>query len=358
MHKSLTLKLATVIFLIGMLVSACSSLGEPTPTEVEIEIGPPESTEALTPLPTQTLRSSPTITETPPEPTLAPSPTNTLDPYHAHIAAAQEFTAKGENDSAIAEFTAAIQLDPANPLGFFERGRAYTSMGKFDEAIQDLNFAVNYDPNYAEAYNARGVAWANKGQKSQALKDFESAIELKPDMAAVYTNRGTVYIISNDYANAFLDFSKAIELLPNDPESYFNRGQAYLTAIQISSDDSYADYCIADLNQAIAMAPEASDFYFTRAMCYLVKEEFVKANLDLTQTITQDPKNAKAYLFRATLYPDYGTLDQALADVNKVLELATDSELIAQAKQMLVDIPKLPTNTPTSASTAESTATP
>ena len=86
MFRSLSLKLVAVIMLIGALLSACSTIGEPAPTEVEIEIGLAKSTEALSPLPTQTLRPSPTITETPPEPTMAPSPTNTLDPYHTLIA--------------------------------------------------------------------------------------------------------------------------------------------------------------------------------------------------------------------------------------------------------------------------------
>ena len=168
----------------------------------------------------------------------------------------------------------------------------------------------------------------------------------------------TVYIISNEYESAFLDFSKAIEYAPNDPESYFNRGQAYLTAIQISGDTTYGEYCIADLNQAIAIAPEIAEFYFTRAMCYMIKGEFEKTDIDLTQTITMDPENAKAYLFRATLYPDYGTMEDALADVNKALEVATDAELITQAKQMLIDIPKLPTITPTVEGSVEATATP
>ena len=72
------------------------------------------------------------------------------------------------------------------------------------------------------------------------------------------------------------------------------------------------------------------------------------AYADLSQTISLDPSNAKAYLFRASMYPDYPnvTMEQALADARKVLELSTDTDLVATAKQMLDEIPKLPTPTP------------
>ena len=56
MFRSLTIKTVSLLILFGLLVSACSSITEPTPTEVEVEIGPPELTAEVTPQPTQTLR--------------------------------------------------------------------------------------------------------------------------------------------------------------------------------------------------------------------------------------------------------------------------------------------------------------
>jgi Tfp pilus assembly protein PilF len=78
----------------------------------------------------------------------------------------------------------------------------------------------------------------------------------------------------------------------------------------------------------------------------MYKNELSKAYEDFTQAITIDPENYKALLYRASLYPNFGTMEQALEDAKKVSENSTDPELKQQAQQMLTAIPTLPTLTP------------
>ena len=47
------------------------------------------------------------------------------------------------------------------------------------------------------------------------------------------------------------------------------------------------------------------------------------------------------------MYPTYGTLDQAMADLNKVLELSQEQDLRSTAQKMIEELPTLPTLTPT-----------
>ena len=58
------------------------------------------------------------------------------------------------------------------------RGNAYASKGEFDTAIKDYTKAIELNPNYAEAYYNRGNAYYKKGEFDTAIKDYTKAIEL------------------------------------------------------------------------------------------------------------------------------------------------------------------------------------
>src|SRR5262245_60141239 len=65
---------------------------------------------------------------------------------------------KRDYDGAIAEYSEAIRLIPANALAFFGRGLAYGRKGDHDRAIADYSEASRLDPKYAHALNNRAIA--------------------------------------------------------------------------------------------------------------------------------------------------------------------------------------------------------
>jgi tetratricopeptide (TPR) repeat protein len=347
--KAMKTRLAIVLILASLLISACSGGFGPKPTEKEIVIDPNEgrTEEVSAPISTPTLRPTPTFT---PEPTAgqtqAPTPTNTLNPYDTLIFEGTQLRVEEQFDSAIAKFAEAIQTDPTNPQAYIERGITNSSSGKPDEAIADFNFAINYDPASAQAYNARGVAWAQKEQLEQAIKDYVKAIELQPDFAKAYSNRAIAYMLQSKFEDGLADFSKVIEITPDNPEAYFNRGQAYITAMNQQLNDSYIELCIADFTQVLAFQPEDPESLFSRGLCQSFKTNFVRSMEDYTAAIALDAEQARYYLYRALLYPDIGSQEQAMADAQKVLDLSQDPEMRQVAEQLLRELPLTPTPTP------------
>jgi tetratricopeptide (TPR) repeat protein len=59
------------------------------------------------------------------------------------------YQTKGDHDRAIADYDAAIRLDPKNALPYFNRGFAYQTKGDNDRAIADYDAAIRLDPKYA-----------------------------------------------------------------------------------------------------------------------------------------------------------------------------------------------------------------
>jgi tetratricopeptide (TPR) repeat protein len=119
-----------------------------------------------------------------PTPAPAPAPNNTAQASTANQSGISFFNQKNY-DSAIAQFTEAIRLDPNNAVYYKNRGTVYNEKGDYDRAIADATEAIRLRPNdYAEPYLDRGVAYANKGNLTQARTDINKALQINPNYQA------------------------------------------------------------------------------------------------------------------------------------------------------------------------------
>jgi len=82
---------------------------------------------------------------------------------------------------AVAAFTSAIELNPADFTFYNNRGLAHYAAKNYDAAILDFDRAVEINPNDSLIYNNRGVAYEDKGEIGQAIVDYRKALELNPN---------------------------------------------------------------------------------------------------------------------------------------------------------------------------------
>ena len=137
------------------------------------------------------------------------------------------YSAKGEHDKAIKDYTEAIQLDPDYSEAYYNRGNAYFGKGEHDKAIKDYTEAIRLDPDYSEAYLDRGIAYRKKSKYDKVIEDYTEAIRLDSSDAFAYYNRGNAYSRKGEDDQAIEDYTEAIRLDPNYVEAYNNRGEAY-----------------------------------------------------------------------------------------------------------------------------------
>jgi serine/threonine protein kinase len=90
---------------------------------------------------------------------------------------------KGDLDGAIADYDAAIRLDPKFTLAYYNRGIARADKGDLDGAMADYDAAIRLDPKHARAYYNRGIAREGKGDLDGAIDDYDAAIRLDPKHA-------------------------------------------------------------------------------------------------------------------------------------------------------------------------------
>lgn len=353
--------MVALVLVATALLVACGDSGDgPRSDTTDIVIDPQtfETLPAVTDTPAQVaeLPATPTPAEVTAAPTLTPGPTETLTPYQQLIVNASDlFYIQRKQNEAFAELKKAIEMDPTNPMAYFERGRLYLRLGKFDEAITEFNLAINYDPNFAPAWSVRGVAWAQKQQFNQAIADMKKAIEIQPNNPDYYINLGTVYVAREDYEEAMKQFNLAIDVAPQVAKVYFSRAELYKLM-------GLLDQAIADYTQMINLSEPDSQTrvigLYSRGIALFEKGDYQAAFADLDQAIALDPESAQAYFNRGVMYNGIGEIEKARADLRRAEELAAaeqNQQLLSIIRQAILTLGQ---PTPTLAPTEAATPTP
>ena len=194
--------------------------------------------------------------------------------YHTRGAAK---AALGDYDNAIADFDAAIRLNPETAINYLDRGLAKEALGEKDAAKADFEEATRINGDLAENYYKEGRG-KNDGRAYEAAMDsFDRAIRLNPEYASVYSNRA---ISQNDLGRrelrrenpekakyhlrgAIADCTEALRLNPKYTAAYNNRGLAKYRLGQSESDcgnsqeaECHYHAAIADLDKAIQLNPK------------------------------------------------------------------------------------------------------
>ena len=151
------------------------------------------------------------------------------DATHAYRLRALAHRDAGEYDRAIADFDAALQLQPENASILFERAGTFTTLGDYGNAISDDRcLAIN--PANSRAYFQRGVTRYRLGDHSSAVDDYNQALRLDPEYAPAYNERAWALYLLGDYPQALDDTRHALSVKPNMAPALDTRGHV-LTAL-------------------------------------------------------------------------------------------------------------------------------
>jgi tetratricopeptide (TPR) repeat protein len=89
------------------------------------------------------------------------------------------------------------------------RGNGHLALDDLDSANADFSQAIALNPKNAEAYNGRGNVYRREGDLDRAIADSSQAIVLNPKLKFAYTNRGVTYQLKGDLDRAIADYNHA-----------------------------------------------------------------------------------------------------------------------------------------------------
>jgi tetratricopeptide (TPR) repeat protein len=270
-----------------------------------------------------------------------------------------EFYKTGNLDKALAEYDAAIKLNPNYADAYLGRGNVYSSKNdtskarsdydkaaaldhkyagfakafgylldsKYDLAIEEYNRVIAAKINLSVSYNDRGISYHETGNYDKAIGDFTETIKLTPKSPIAYTNRAASYLKSGDIDKAFSDVNAAIKLNSTQWMAYFLRGVLY----NVINDYSKS---LPDFSRAIELNPDYPAAYFYRGYVFFVLGRFDESIKDLSIAIDKSPNDPAFYGFRAGSYEQKGEYQKALADADMALKIGLDDEGTEQMQML------------------------
>jgi TolB-like protein/Tfp pilus assembly protein PilF len=114
----------------------------------------------------------------------------------------------GKEQQAIAEATAAHDLDPLSPVILVNLGEILCSNQQYDLAIRQFQRAVELDPQYYAPHNGLGRCYARMGKYSDTLAEAKKEVALLENRAS--TNTAYLYAVGGEKKQA-LEIVRRIE---------------------------------------------------------------------------------------------------------------------------------------------------
>lgn len=243
----------------------------------------------------------------------------------ANFGAIMDACRNGRQELKVQACTDALARLPANAVAerafaLVERGLGYRRTNRADLAIADYDAALRLDPNSSRTWNNRGYAFFTKGDVTRAFADWEQALRLDPRNATVYVNRAEAYSRAGQYDQALAQLEQALVIDPASPKAIRERGYVHVNRNAL-------DAALADFERAIQLEPAKADGYIGRSLAFLRRQQLDRAIADAEIAVRVAPRFAGALVQRGAVLRAQGQFDRALADFNAALALDAGNEV-------------------------------
>ncbi|MGH9449273.1 MAG: tetratricopeptide repeat protein [Terriglobia bacterium] len=209
----------------------------------------------------------------------------------------RDLARSGDLAGAIAEYRAALALDPALVQAHINLIQLYARTGDAEAAEQQYEAAVRLDPNHADCYYNYGVMMFRLHDYAKAEAAFRRAIGINPYDADAQDNLGFLLARQGKTGEAMDEFQKALAERPDDRIARFHIGQILV------SQQNYAD-AIAQFEKILTPDDASTPVYlyalgatyaragdFTHALTYMRrarKEAAARGQAGLVASIDHD----------------------------------------------------------------------
>jgi tetratricopeptide (TPR) repeat protein len=162
--------------------------------------------------------------------------------------------------SSLAIWLDAVHKYPRNPSAHSNLGDALDDLGKTAEAIAEYRAAVRVEPAYAVGHNNLGVALAHTGDPAKAIEEFRAALRLNPAYVDAHHNLGLVLSALGESAAAVEQYREALRLNPRRVDTH------YRLAMVLESMADPTDLPLPHYQEALRLAESAGQTEFAHEL--------------------------------------------------------------------------------------------
>lgn len=195
-----------------------------------------------------------------------------------------------------------------------DRGRVHHRLGNDGRALADYSAAIELDPKDSYALYNRAVIHKRMQDNARAIEDFDASLALRPDNDRAYLERGLAYLNSGRFEESIADFTRLHERNRHHPYALANRGIAH--AWLGDEDRAERDF------QQIDVDSEGWPVVLRgRALLAFNRKEFPEAIGYLTQALAIDSEDYFSLRIRADAYWEIGEHDLSRDDDDRSMAI-------------------------------------
>lgn len=242
-----------------------------------------------------------------------------LELYHAAIG----YGHLGQTERMIAPLEQVVVSCPESAGFRALLGEAYTRQGRPGEGIEQLLLAVELDPDYDPAHYYLARAYQSRGDEGLATAHYQLTVELRPSSLMARLPLARLLVTQGDHLGGLEQYRRIVELEPEKQLHWINFGNLLVhQELWLEAVSAWKRVIELDPEQPgnlnyyawlLATAPEASARDGERAV------ELAEKVVD--RIGRGDPTSLDTL---AAAYAECGRWDEAVATVDRALELARE----------------------------------
>eukprot|EP00357_Protocruzia_adherens_P003327 CAMPEP_0115006940 /NCGR_PEP_ID=MMETSP0216-20121206/20826_1 /TAXON_ID=223996 /ORGANISM="Protocruzia adherens, Strain Boccale" /LENGTH=300 /DNA_ID=CAMNT_0002373673 /DNA_START=100 /DNA_END=1002 /DNA_ORIENTATION=+ len=196
----------------------------------------------------------------------------------------------------------------------YNLGALHTAENNLEAAIAEYSIALDKNPAYHLAYNNRATCYIKHGNYCAALDDSTRAVECKPDYKVAHFNRAFVLYKLGSFDDALTSYSRAVDLDPKYAKAFNNRGLCYSQLHKFQ--EALQDLQVALQNEDAAYTIHNLANVFFRKSSWRTAEKYY------TKTIKRHPRDCRLYNKRGICLYYLGEYELAAACFEKSCALS------------------------------------
>jgi|SRR5271157_4860412 len=235
----------------------------------------------------------------------------------AHYNLGLALASGGRFEEAIAEYQAALGIEPDLPEAHFSLGNALSRLPfRLPDAIAEYRAALRIDPRYAQALNNLGLALASSGGLQEAIAEYRAALAIEPDLPEAHDNLGLALASAGRFEEAIAEYQAALRIRPDYAEAHGNLGLA------LANSGGRIEGAIAEYQAALRIDPglAAAHFNLGNALSRL-PGRMPDAMAEYRAALRIEPRYAKAHNNLGLALASGGRFEEAIAEFEAALEI-------------------------------------
>jgi len=212
----------------------------------------------------------------------------------------------------VEELTEQIDANPGSVSLSLERARYHEDSYDLDKAIADYSAALELDPDNVEVLKLRAEAYEWQSEYKLAVDDYQRVLALEPLVTDNHINLARVLVYVNQLYSALETLTTAIEINSSDASLFVERSKVHRSRGETNA-------AINDITSAIKLDSEPH-YYLVRSEFFSLIGDTDRALSDLDKAVQLDPTNSLPARARAHL--EAGDIKDAFADYDEAIRLA------------------------------------